>query len=1185
MEFHIRASARRALDVDKALFKTGGNVVFPNFYAARVLADRMNASAETLLHPDRSIRAGQLNAMGLIDEILHYVVALYREAHGRDVMGRALAYLESALGKKKLDACLLDFVEEFPSAEVYSGAVRAQAWLEGSEGGVPHRELALEELLLLWLANENPAFKPFSRLFDDSPLKESSAYARAIDGLKSFFEGMPRFGPDDQNLVDMLRSPAVHAPYSLPGQLDYMRTRWGLLLGPFLMRLLASLDFMKEEERPGFAPGPGPSAVVEYSALEREYERFSPDKDWMPRVVMIAKSTLVWLSQLSEKYGRDVRRLDQIPDEELDALARAGFNTLWLIGLWERSPASRRIKEICGNPEAAASAYSLSSYQIAGDLGGWDALASLRERCAWRGLRLAADMVPNHTGIDSDWVMERPELFIQSQQPPFPGYTFNWENLSSNPRVGIYLEDHYFSRSDAAVVFKRVDFGTGATSYIYHGNDGTGMPWNDTAQIDFLKKEAREAVIQEILHVARNFPVIRFDAAMVLAKRHFRRLWYPEPGSGGDIPSRAEHAMTNQAFNAAFPEEFWREVVDRCAKEAPDTLLLAEAFWMMEGYFVRTLGMHRVYNSAFMNMLKREENAKYRSTIKNTQEFDPDILKRFVNFMNNPDEETAVAQFGKGDKYFGVCTMMVTMPGLPMFGHGQVEGFEEKYGMEYRRAYWKEVPDAALVERHEREIFPLMKRRYLFSGSEHFRLYDLFTDSGAVDENVFAYSNRSGRDIGLVLYNNRYESARGWIRMSAAFSEKLPDGSKRLAQQSLADAFGLGSGPGRYCLMHEQRSGLWFLRSSDVLREKGLFIMLGGYQCQVFLDIHEALDDERGHLGMLERSLNGAGVRDIRSAILEIALKELYEALAALYSVAFFEDFDALRRRLLGGKAKKGEASERSQPKAFIARYAPKARAFYALVASYFQDAGLSSLLKARVPGAAEAQAAARATAELLAIDWEASMTALFAALKAAETQGLEALLGAFQDGALSECLAAFAALTPMRLLSPGPRERAEAVELGDYWCLDRKLREALSAAGVGSESSWRLLAALKAAYARSGEPDAGSTAAYWASILHDESGRSILGVNAYGGVLWFNREAFEAYACAAALIGAMAGKAPPKRKASSAAAQEAPRKQSAARLAAEADAFLALSLRAMADSGFKVEALVEGFKEATKAT
>jgi hypothetical protein len=34
------------------------------------------------------------------------------------------------------------------------------------------------------------------------------------------------------------------------------------------------------------------------------------------------------------------------------------------------------------------------------------------------------------------------------------------------------------------------------------------------------------------------------------------------------------------------PQEFWREVVDRVAVEAPGTLLLAEAFWLMEGYFV-----------------------------------------------------------------------------------------------------------------------------------------------------------------------------------------------------------------------------------------------------------------------------------------------------------------------------------------------------------------------------------------------------------------------------------------------------------------------------------------------------------------------------------------------------------------------------------------------------------------------
>jgi len=168
----------------------------------------------------------------------------------------------------------------------------------------------------------------------------------------------------------------------------------------------------------------------------------------------------------------------------------------------------------------------------------------------------------------------------------------------------------------------------------------------------------------------------------------------------------------------------------------------------MEGYFVRTLGMHRVYNSAFMNMMRDEKNAEYRLVVKNTLEFDPQILKRYVNFMNNPDERTAVDQFGKGDKYFGVATVLATMPGLPMFGHGQVEGYAERYGMEYRRAYLDETPDAELVARHEREIFPLIHQRWLFAEVENFALYDFFTADGAVNEDVFAFSNsRDGKRV------------------------------------------------------------------------------------------------------------------------------------------------------------------------------------------------------------------------------------------------------------------------------------------------------------------------------------------------------------------------------------------------------------------------------------------------------
>jgi len=385
---------------------------------------------------------------------------------------------------------------------------------------------------------------------------------------------------------------------------------------------------------------------------------------------------------------------------------------------------------------------------------------------------------------------------------------------------------------------------TGDARYIYHGNDGTSMPWNDTAQLDYLNPEVREAVIQTILHVARQFPIIRFDAAMTLARRHIQRLWFPEPGQGGAIPSRAEHAVSRAEFDERMPAEFWREVVDRVAAEVPDTLLLAEAFWLLEGYFVRTLGMHRVYNSAFMNMLRDEENASYRQVIKDTIEFDPEVLKRFVNFMSNPDERTAVDQFGKDDKYFGVATLMATMPGLPMIGHGQVEGFAEKTawstgGRIATRCRTAGSSSATSARSSRSSTAAPVRRDGRLPALRRLRSGRL------VNEDVFAYSNRHGDERALVVYHNRFAEAKGWIKTSVAYSV-ADGGGRRLVQKSLGEGLGLHPDGDWWTLLREQRSGLEFLRRSSDLCRDGLFVELHAYGCQVFLDIHEVEDGPSG---------------------------------------------------------------------------------------------------------------------------------------------------------------------------------------------------------------------------------------------------------------------------------------------------------------------------------------------------
>lgn len=832
-----------------------------SFTEAADISIKINDYLEKTNQKEKTTAAGVF-AVNLIGQIFEYIFSKYLTDENSDLFIQIKENAENTVGKLKAENVVNAFINNFP----------------------PHGN-SLEELLVLRLTNENPACSPYIVIFEESDLIKKTSYIDTLESSYAFLKNIKGLGKEDLNLLDFLKSPSKAHPHSLLDQLSYISVNWEQLLGDKFQLLLRGIDFLKEENKPYFPPGPGPIEVYDYDYEEGSPEGFSQDSKWMPNVVMIAKSTLVWLDQLSKKYKTLITRLDQIPNEELDLISSRGFSALWLIGLWERSSASKKIKRTCGNPEAESSAYSLKRYEIAEELGGWQSLYNLKHRCKERGIRLASDMVPNHTGIDSDWINEHPDWFLQLPSSPYPNYSFNGQNLSDDPDIGIYLEDHYYNQTDAAVTFKRVDFKTGKEKYIYHGNDGTSMPWNDTAQLNYLNPETREAIIQVILHIARNFPVIRFDAAMTLAKKHIQRLWFPEPGSGGDIPTRSEKGLSRSEFNKAIPIEFWREVVDRIKEEAPDTLLLAEAFWMMEGYFVKNLGMHRVYNSAFMNMLKMEENQKYKDTIKKTLSFDPEILKRFVNFMNNPDEDTAAEQFGMGDKYFGICTMLSTMPGLPMFGHGQIEGFKEKYGMEYRKAYQNEIPDKAFIKRHNREIFPLIKKRYLFSESENFQLYDLFGQKGYVNENVFAWSNSTNNEHTIVFFNNTYNNAAGWIKTAAP---KL-----NMPVASIGSALKLQNNSSYYCISREQRSGLTFIRNSQKILKSGIYLHLTGYECQVFLDFREVYD-ETGKLAELEKELNGNGLLNIDKALKQLTLRQASIKIYKIFQKEITEGLKAL---------------------------------------------------------------------------------------------------------------------------------------------------------------------------------------------------------------------------------------------------------------------------------------------------
>src|ERR1700743_3206183 len=59
---------------------------------------------------------------------------------------------------------------------------------------------------------------------------------------------------------------------------------------------------------------------------------------WPDRPVIYEIKTAIWLADLSRAAGRRVTLAD-VPEPAWDAVTLAGVNAVWLMGVWERSPA------------------------------------------------------------------------------------------------------------------------------------------------------------------------------------------------------------------------------------------------------------------------------------------------------------------------------------------------------------------------------------------------------------------------------------------------------------------------------------------------------------------------------------------------------------------------------------------------------------------------------------------------------------------------------------------------------------------------------------------------------------------------------------------------------------------------------------------------------------------------------
>jgi hypothetical protein len=218
--------------------------------------------------------------------------------------------------------------------------------------------------------------------------------------------------------------------------------------------------------------------------------------------------------------------------------------------------------------------------------------------------------------------------------------------------------------------------------------------------------------------------------------------------------------------------------------------------------------------------------------------------------------------------------------------------------MEFRRARLDEIPNAGLIAHFEAQIVPLLRERRRYAGSADFRLYDVRTDHGSLVEDVFAYSNGRGDDRSLIVYHNKFGDAAGWIRDSVPFAVKHDDGTKATRRDTLGDALELVGPADGWLRFRDRRSGLESIRSVGEIRDRGLFVDLGAYECLVLDDLREVVSTAEAPWAGLAGKLRGHGVPSLDEALADHRLRPVHATVGRVLVAMTPDDLAARQAEL-----------------------------------------------------------------------------------------------------------------------------------------------------------------------------------------------------------------------------------------------------------------------------------------------
>lgn len=441
-----------------------------------------------------------------------------------------------------------------------------------------------------------------------------------------------------------------------------------------------------------------------------------------PHPHLLEISAWPWLERLSRGAPTPVT-VGSVPPHEWDAIAALGFDYVYLMGVWRRSPLGRELARMdpafrseydralpgWGDADVPGSPYCIVAYEPDARMGGWAGLDACRAALHERGMGLIVDFVPNHTGFDHPWVASHPDRYVQGDE----------RDLTEAP------ED--FRRTDSLLIAR--------------GRDPYFAPWRDVAQLNYFNPDTRRAMIGVLREISAHADGVRCDMAMLVLNEVFDRTW-------------------RRVLRDRWPPlatEFWPEAI----AAVPSLVYLAEVYWDLE-WTLQQEGFHFTYDKRLLDRLHIAPAGEVRAHLR----ADAPFRDRLARFLENHDERRSAAQLG--GRLQAAAAALATLPGMRFFFDGQIEGRRVRCPVQLGR--WPDEPVAADIRDMYERLLAAADQDVFHDGE--WALLDAGPAGDGTHEDLIAWRWRRADDLRVIAVNLGHRAAHGHIALG-----DLPAGS------------------------------------------------------------------------------------------------------------------------------------------------------------------------------------------------------------------------------------------------------------------------------------------------------------------------------------------------------------------------------------------------------------------------